>query len=204
MNDSFRFREVLVQRLSGIFEPTEEQLRRLSAHYEYLTRWNKTLNLTAIRDLEAVVHRHYGESIVVALRLPARPLVVADIGSGAGFPGVPMAIIRPECRFALVESNSRKAAFLKESCRGLPNLTVLPVRAETLEVVFDWLVSRAVRWENVLRLIPKLSTQVALLVGKADSVRVRSDKRLVWDPPALIPWSRHSVLMVGRYVSRGT
>jgi 16S rRNA (guanine527-N7)-methyltransferase len=81
------FRDLLRDRLGGIAELTDAQTEALESHYNLLVLWNRTLNLTAIRDLPEAVERHYGESIFLAARLPAGALRIADVGSGAGFPG---------------------------------------------------------------------------------------------------------------------
>src|SRR5690349_10628648 len=126
---------------------TTEQSAALESHYELLVRWNKVLNLTAIEKLEEAVERHYCESLTLAERLtPGR---VADIGSGAGFPGLVAAIARPDCEFTLVESHQRKAVFLREASRGMVNVRVLAVRAEQIRERFDWVVSRAVSYSDL-------------------------------------------------------
>ena len=90
---SLAFREVL----GRYYELAEGQAAALAAHYELLCRWNKVLNLTRIEGLEEAVERHYAESLFVARYLPPGAWSIADIGSGAGFPGFPIAIVRPEC-----------------------------------------------------------------------------------------------------------
>jgi 16S rRNA (guanine(527)-N(7))-methyltransferase RsmG len=105
-----------------------EQAAQLEAHFELLTRWNRTLNLTRIRDRAEAIERHYNESLFVARHLPSGPLRIADIGSGAGFPGFPLAVVRPEYSVTLIESHGRKAVFLSEASRKLPNIKVLAQR----------------------------------------------------------------------------
>ena len=110
-----------------------------------LVRWNKVLNLTSIRTLEEAIERHYGESVFLAAHLPAGVLSIADVGSGAGFPGIPIAVVRPDCRVTLIEAHRRKAVFLREAARDLPNVTVIADRAESVHQSFDIAVSRAVK-----------------------------------------------------------
>jgi 16S rRNA (guanine527-N7)-methyltransferase len=74
--------------------------------------------LSSIRDAETAVVRHYCESLYLAIHLPPGGHRIVDLGSGAGFPGFPIAVARPECSVVLVESHQRKAAFLKEAARG--------------------------------------------------------------------------------------
>ena len=128
---------------------TPEQAARLEAHFELLTRWNRALNLTRIRDRAEAIERHYNESLFVARHLPSGPLRIVDIGSGAGFPGFPVAIVRPECSVTLIESHQRKAVFLREASRKFPNIQVVCGRAEESGETFDWAVSRAVSYADL-------------------------------------------------------
>src|SRR5580704_17440976 len=112
-------------------------------------RWNKTLNLTAIRNREEAIERHYCESLFLGARLPAGALRIADIGSGAGFPGLPVAVLRPDCSMTLIESHQRKAVFLREASRKVLNVRVLAKRAEDVDEEFDWVISRAVSYEDL-------------------------------------------------------
>ena len=86
-----------------------------------------------------------------------------DIGTGAGFPGIPIAVVRPECAVTLIESHQRKAVFLREATRDLLNVRVLAMRAEDVKEKFDWIVSRAVSPADVLKL--DLAPNIALLTG---------------------------------------
>jgi 16S rRNA (guanine527-N7)-methyltransferase len=153
------FRELLLKRVAGFCQLSAIQLDQLQQHYELMLRWNKTINLTRIERLEEVVDRHYAESLFLGANLPAGPLKIADVGSGAGFPGIPIAILRPEVSMSLVESHQRKAVFLKEATRSIPNVSVIGKRAEDLHQTFDWVVSRAVSWNDlkVMAIAPKLA-----------------------------------------------
>ncbi len=110
-----------------------------------LADWNARFNLTAIRDPAQVVDKHLLDSLAVLGRL--RGLTVADIGSGAGFPGLPLAIADPDRRFTLVESTGKKAKFLRHAAGvlNLPNVEVVQGRAEALKPsqAFDSVISRA-------------------------------------------------------------
>jgi 16S rRNA (guanine527-N7)-methyltransferase len=153
------FRELLLQRVSGFCGLSTVQLDQLQQHYELMLRWNKTINLTRIEGIEEAVDRHYAESLFLGSNLPPGTLTIADVGSGAGFPGIPIAILRPELLVSLVESHQRKAVFLKEATRSLPNVAVIAKRAEDLVKTFDWVVSRAVSWRDLqgLDLAPRLA-----------------------------------------------
>jgi len=161
------FRDLLLARASGFCSLSSVQIDQLEQHYELMKRWNRVINLTRIEDIGEVVDRHYAESLFLGANLPPGPLSVADIGSGAGFPGFPIAVLRPECRVTLIESHKRKAVFLKEASRSVRNLRVLSARAEQVSEVYDWIVSRAVSWDDLQRFASKLAPNLALLCSEA-------------------------------------
>jgi 16S rRNA (guanine527-N7)-methyltransferase len=115
------------------------------AYLTLLLRWNARVNLTAIRDVDSILSRHFLESIACARALPSGIATLLDFGSGAGFPGIPIALCRPEIAVTLAESNGKKAAFLHEAVRTLGiSARVLSVRAESLPDRFDCVILRAV------------------------------------------------------------
>lgn len=185
------FVETLREHLGPIASLSPAQLNQLQQHYELLLRWNKMLNLTAVRELDEVVERHYCESIFLAAHLPAIPLTIADVGSGAGFPGTPVAICRPDCRVILIESHQRKAVFLRESTRALSNVSVLAQRAENVQRRFDWAVSRAVRPSGIARSLRRLAPNMALLAGEEIASEL---PEFSWQPPIRLPWGRKRFL----------
>lgn len=158
-------------RISALLEPFLEaplasaQLDQISTYIDLLLRWNARINLTAIRDPEQIVPRHFGESFFLARHLfpthrqqeaappfapsakggntsiestPETPSRVIDLGSGAGFPALPLKIWVPEIHLTLIEANHKKAAFLREVIRSLTltNVDVMPERAETVRARF--------------------------------------------------------------------
>ena len=149
---------------------TSQQVAQLNAHYELLVKWNAKLNLTRIESPEQAELLHYCESLYLGQSLPAGPLTIADIGTGAGFPGIPIAILRPESQITLVESHQRKAVFLREATRELPNVKVFAGRAQDLVGSFDWIVGRAVTPQEILDL--SNSERFAVLVGPEDSAKL--------------------------------
>lgn len=166
---------------------TQSQLDVLACHYELLARWNRRLNLTSVIEPEEAAWKHYGESLYLAVQLPAGVRRVADIGSGAGFPGFPLAVLRPECSVTLVESDTRKAAFLHE-CRDLmPNLVIANSRADSISGVYDALVSRAVNPKEIDRLIPRLAPVAYSLSSCASST---------WNVIARLPWDTKSCVVL--------
>jgi 16S rRNA (guanine527-N7)-methyltransferase len=189
------FADLLRAKLEGICELSEAQIERLGLHYELLTRWNKVLSLTSVRTLESAVERHYCESVFAALHLPEGAGSVADIGSGAGFPGIPIAVVRQDCSVVLIESHQRKAAFLKEAARELGNVRVIARRAEDVAERFDWVVSRAVRYSDIARALKKLGRNAELLTGE---VRAGELGGFEWQEPIQLPWGDRRQLWIGR------
>lgn len=110
---------VIASLLAPYLAPPPELLPRLSAYLDLLLKWNARTNLTAIRDPEEIVRRHFGESLFAARHLGAEVDTLLDLGSGAGFPGLPIALLRPEIRVTLAESQHKKASFLREAVRTL-------------------------------------------------------------------------------------
>ena len=155
------FKSFLASEFSPHGALTSDQLDLLDQHYRMLQRWNPKINLTRISSLADIVRFHYCESLYLGSYLPARPLRIVDIGSGAGFPGIPVAIYRSDCEVDLVESHQRKAVFLREATRNLSNVRVLAKRADDLVGSYDWMISRAVRSEDVLKL--NLASNIAVL-----------------------------------------
>ncbi len=197
---SHAFPELLRKKLAGLIELTPGQVQALQNHYELLLRWNQVLNLTAIDSLEEAVERHYCESVFLAIHLPADPLRIADIGSGAGFPGMPVAVLRPDCRVALIESHQRKAVFLREATRAMPNVAVLAKRAGELTERFDRVISRAVSYKDLARALKSLAPAADLLTGAEAPTE---DLCFTWNDPLALPWGHNRFLRSGS-VSRGT
>jgi 16S rRNA (guanine527-N7)-methyltransferase len=191
------FFSLVLQHLEGVYQPTSSELAALYGHYGILDKWNRKLNLTAIRTLADIVVRHYCESVFLATHLGPECSSVVDIGSGAGFPGVPIAILRPDVRTFLVESHRRKAVFLREATRELSNCDVIASRAEEFHTGCDFVVSRAVSPLGVLATVPRLSRSIALLVGSEGAAEVRNRGELVWTTDTILPWGKRRVLLVG-------
>jgi len=138
----------------GLVELTSDQAKKLTEHYELMIDWNQRMNLTRITEPAAAARLHYAESIFGSRFIgPARTLL--DIGSGAGFPGIPIAILRDDVAVTLLESNQKKASFLREAAAhlSLPNVAVAAERLEQFDwQTFDFLVTRALdRADRILR-----------------------------------------------------
>ena len=122
-------------------------LRQLSTYLDLLVKWNTRMNLTAIRSPEEMVTRHFGESLFVASHLPSGGRTLLDLGSGAGFPGLPIQRARPELVVTLAESQRKKSSFLREAVRVLGvGCEVWSGRVEQMPVewVFDVVTLRGV------------------------------------------------------------
>ena len=209
-----------LQRISELLSPflSEElsaaQLSQLAAYLEILHRWNARINLTAIHDPEQVVTRHFGESLFAAQNLfprsPQPEAQLLDIGSGAGFPGIPIKIWKPDVMVTLVESQNKKATFLKEVIRALElrDISVSSVRAEDIVVpepgdrgAEPIVTLRAVeKFDRILPVAARLAAggRLALLIG---STQVASALSLAsgfhWSEPRPVPQSESRVLLVG-------
>jgi 16S rRNA G527 N7-methylase RsmG len=179
------FKKLLAAEFAPYGALTEAQLDQLESHQSSLARWNKRLNLTRIVGLADAVQFHYCESLFLARFLPPGAHRIVDVGSGGGFPGIPTAILRPECAITLVESHQRKSVFLREASRQLTNVKVIPKRAEDVDEAFDWLISRAVAPSDILRL--GLARSFALLIGKEDASKLDGTSKA-------IPWGSDRVL----------
>jgi 16S rRNA (guanine527-N7)-methyltransferase len=130
---------------AGLAALDDETASRFEMYLSLFIRWNERLNLSAIRDEESIISRHLIESIEVAYALPQGIATLIDFGSGAGLPGIPIALCRPEIAVTLAESQGKKAAFLQEAVRVLGiQAKVHAGRADGLRAVFDCVVLRAV------------------------------------------------------------
>jgi len=163
--------------------------------------------LTAIRDPLEILYRHFCESMFAAVAVPVENGRFADIGSGPGFPGIPIKILHPELELFLVESNIKKGTFLAEVIRelGLDNTHVLINRYEELGeelAPLDFVCSRALgefgpflEWaasDNVA------ASRAILWIGGRDLEEVRKSDRWEWQEPIAMPQSLQRYLLVGK------
>jgi|SRR5450432_1160769 len=191
---------------------SETLLSQLACYLELVLRWNARTNLTAVREAQEIVSRHFGESLFAARWIfPAGKAggadavrSLADVGSGAGFPGLPIKLWVPQLSVTLVESLQKKATFLREVIRALDlvSIEVRAVRAETVLERFDVVTLRAVeRFEEVVieaAALVRPGGRVALLIGE-DQVAVAGAllPGVKWEEPLKIPESLRRVLLVG-------
>lgn len=171
--ESSRIAELLAPFLDSN-EISAQLLDQLQRYLELLLKWNARVNLTAVRKPEQIVTRHFGESLFAAkllLEQDATPLTLADVGSGAGFPGVLLKLWAPHNKVTLIESQNKKATFLREVIRSLQleNVEVFCGRAEQWGQTADLVTLRAVeRFESVLPIAAGLVSdggRLGLLIG---------------------------------------
>jgi 16S rRNA (guanine527-N7)-methyltransferase len=161
--------------------PADKNLSgKLEAYLDLLVRWNTRMNLTAVRDTAGVLSRHFLESIECARLLPTGIATLLDFGSGAGFPGIPIALCRPEIAVTLAESQGKKAAFLQEAVRTLGISTIVhSARAELLQKQFDCVTLRAVdrmpRAVNAASSLVAPSGWLALMTTETELIQLKTD-----------------------------
>lgn len=137
---------------------SQEQIEKLDKFYEMLIEKNKVMNLTAITDFEDVLKKHFVDSLSICFCLPEHVSSICDLGTGAGFPGIPLAIYYPDINFTLIDSLNKRINFLSEVVDelGLTNVSLVHSRAEEAgrnklyRENFDLVVSRAVANISVL------------------------------------------------------
>jgi 16S rRNA (guanine527-N7)-methyltransferase len=210
--------------------PTTGDLLHISTYIDLLLRWNSRINLTAIRDEEEIVTRHFGESLFAARHLfprfssvpsvssvvkdvevgfadhqpPTKPHTLADLGSGPGFPGIPIKLWAPHIHLTLIESNLKKSIFLREIVRSLTltNVDIKIDRAESISATYDVVTLRAVeRFRSTLPIAARLtapSGRLALLISSAQLSPAQSAlPQFTWHPPLPIPNSQSRILLIG-------
>ena len=185
----------------GLDTPTVAQLQMFLA---LLLRWNARINLTAVREPEEIVRRHFAESIFAAKQIPQRAKTLLDYGSGGGFPGIPIAICRPEIAVTLAESQTKKAAFLREAVRTLGlKAEVWAARVEAMEPgrVFDAITLRAVDKMPAAcksaaeRLAPR--GWIAVFTTRKTEAALEKIAGVRWDGAVEIPGSEQELLKTG-------
>ena len=185
---------------------SDEQIRQLQAYMALLLKWNDAMNLTAIQDPLEILYRHFCESMFGASLVGAGGGRLADVGSGGGFPGLPLKIARPELDVCLVEANIKKATFLAEVVRelALPGVRVLVSRYEELDeevTPLDIACSRAVgEFAQFLKWAASEKIQartVMLWIGGRDLDEVRAHQDWTWSEPVSIPQSLRRFILVG-------
>lgn len=203
------FSETLMR---SALEPYEVQLTRelaaqISAYADLLIAWNRKISLTSLHDPIEILKVHFGESLFAAHLLHLEEGRLADVGSGAGFPGLVLKVSCPKLHVTLLEANSKKATFLSEVVRklGIDGVCVFCGRMETYpqrEGQFDFITSRAVgHFEELLHWASTMLSNrgvVVLWAGDAGIQKIRREPGWSWEKPVLLPESRQRYVLVGR------
>ena len=184
----------------------DDQVLQIQQYIKILAAWNDKVNLTAIRDPLDILYRHFGESMFAGISVPIERGRLADAGTGAGFPGLPLKIMRPGLQVFLIESSIKKATFLAEVIRelGLKEAQVLVRRYEELgeEIApLDYVCSRALgeyskflEWAHCEALAAK---EVVLWISANDLEEVQQIQTWEWREPIPVPNSMRRVLLMG-------
>jgi 16S rRNA (guanine527-N7)-methyltransferase len=197
-----------IRRALGEFQiaVSDSQALQIQQYTNILLAWNEKINLTSIRDPLEILNRHFCECMYAASTVPVGDGRLADVGSGAGFPGLPLKIVRPELQVFLIESNIKKATFLAEVIRdlGLAGARVLVSRYEELaeEVApLDFVTSRALgefgpflEWAHSEKVTAK---QVILWIGARDLPEIQKIRTWEWREPIPVPHSLRRLLLIG-------
>ena len=183
-------------------------LEQLQTYLELLLRWNARTNLTSVRRPEEMVTRHFGESLFAARILLGEDRSVsgglADVGSGAGFPGIPMKLFAPGLRLTLIESQNKKATFLRELVRALelPDAEVFYGRAEQWGQSADYVTLRAV--EKIGQALPVAAGLVApggriglLIAAEQTELARMTISQMIWREEVRLPMSGARVVLIG-------
>ena len=201
----------LLRPFTGDAELPAEMLEQFRLYLDLLLRWNARVNLTAVRDPEQIVTRHFGESLFAARMLDpqaAAPITLADVGSGAGFPGIPIKLWALHLELTLIESHNKKATFLREALRTLKlnHAQVFCGRAEQWGQTADLVTLRAV--EHFERALPVAEALVrpggklCLLIGSSQmkSAQELSGEQWTWHDPLPVPLSTGRVVVIGERI----
>jgi 16S rRNA (guanine527-N7)-methyltransferase len=183
-----------------------KQVQQIQQYIDVLLKWNDKINLTAIRDPREILYRHFCESMYATVAVPVENGRLADVGSGGGFPGLPIKILRPDLHIFLIESNVKKATFLAEVTRDLEltDVRVLVSRFEELaeEVApLDYACSRALgefgpflAWAGSEVIAAKA---VIMWIGGRDMDEIRKIEGWDWREAIPVPHSLRRLLLVG-------
>lgn len=187
----------------------DDQVLQIQQYIKLLLTWNEKISLSAIQDPLEILYRHFCEGMYAAISVPIERGRLADVGSGGGFPGLPLKIVRSSLEVFLVESNLKKATFLAEVIRelGLTGVQVLVRRYEELGeelAPLDYACSRALgefeqflAWAGSKQIATK---EVILWIGGRDLEQIKKIPDWKWRAPIQVPHSLQRVLLVGSKV----
>jgi 16S rRNA (guanine527-N7)-methyltransferase len=198
-----RLNALLAEASQASLDPAHSQ--HFEALFSLFIRWNARINLSSIRDEDTILKRHFVESIACARALPDGISTLLDFGSGAGFPGLPIALCRPEIAVTLAESQGKKAAFLREAVRVLSlSAQVHSGRAESIATKFDCVTLRAVdkmnRAVQAAAQLVRPGGYLALMTTTAalPALQAVAGDQFTWTAAPLLPNSPDRLLALGK------
>jgi 16S rRNA (guanine527-N7)-methyltransferase len=186
--------------------PSIEVVEQIKAYIELLLKWNRSVSLTTITDVDEILRFHFGESLFALGMLPVEKSRLADVGSGPGFPGIPLAMSRSSLEVTLIEPNAKKFAFLNEVIRSLElhNAEAFRGRMEDfrhLDGSLDVATARALgQFDDLLGWAHKQLTPLGTLtlwVGDEDARKLAADPRFKWRMPQRIPGAERRSILLG-------
>lgn len=187
-------------------EVTSRLCDQIRAYTNLLLRWNRRISLTTIAEPLEILRLHFGESFLAVPTVPIHDGRLADVGSGPGFPAIPIRMASPDVALNLIESNHKKAAFLAELVRelDLPNVQIHPGRMEELvggTRDFDFITARAVAVDRAFLLWCedhlKPDGKLVLWLGRQASEELSLVRSWRWSNPIHVPQTRQRVILVG-------
>jgi 16S rRNA (guanine527-N7)-methyltransferase len=190
-----------------------EQLLMILEYVRILLKWNNLISLTSIVEPTEIIARHFGESMFASSVMPVEKGRLADVGAGAGFPGLALKILNPWLQVTLIESNKKKCAFLLEIVRALEllNVEILPERFENIRAepgFANFVTCRALggfpallRWSK--RALSHRGHMI-FWVGADDSAKISGLEGWTWQPAVRIPESQRRFILVGRPIVSDT
>ena len=186
---------------------TADQIEKIREYINILLKWNRSISLTTVIDPVEIVSRHFGESMFINCLIPVDNCRLADLGSGAGFPGLALKIASPGLHLSLIESNKKKCAFLLEVIRvlGLQNVEVMPIRFDenrTPSDIAEIVTARALGSFSEILSWAKTALvrrgHLVLWLGGEDAAKLSSIPGWIWQPAVKIPESQRRFVLVGR------
>jgi len=188
------------------FTAQPELCQKIQSYVDLLLLWNQRIGLTTVTQPQEIVARHFGESVLAAQVFGVERGRLADLGSGAGFPGLVLRMACPGLEVVLIEANRRKCVFLAEVCRRL-QLSRVDIRTSRFEELapaalgVDYITVRALRiTETLLEWAShalKPSGKLILWLGLEDANRVQQMRGWEWSTPVRIPWAKRRVILRG-------
>lgn len=193
-----------VLRLYGV-EADPELCEKIRIYVSTLLQWNAKISLTTITDPEQILRVHFGESFFAANVSGIANGRVADIGTGAGFPGIPIRMVRQAVQLTLVEAVAKKAAFLAEVLRkiNISGVNIIRCRMEDISDAagIDLITARALgKYNDLLRWSKARLSQtgkIALLLGRAEAEYLSQNAGWVWNEPKIVPETSARVVLIG-------